>query len=81
MDNQLNALGFSPDHKLAIYMVLSSILNIGNIQFNDDDDNIGVEVNTKIFLCNAAALLKVNESELESVLISHTREVEKLQIK
>lgn len=83
MDENFSKFGFSTNHKQVIYMVLSAILNLGNIQFDTltNGDSINIKVESRNFLCNAAALLKVDELELESVLTSHIREVGKLQIK
>lgn len=83
MDENMNLLGFSKNHKQAIYMILSAILNLGNIEFGvqSDDNSSYIEKDKRIFLNNAAMLLKVDVLELESVLISHTRETGKLQIK
>lgn len=83
VDENLSALGFTTNHKQAIYMILSAILNLGNIQFNAlaNDESSYIEIDSRTFLCNAAALLKVEELELEGVMISRTREIGKHQIK
>lgn len=64
-------------------MVLSAILNLGNIQFDalTNDDSSHIKIDSDNFLCNAAALLKVDKLELEDVLISRTRQIGKLQTK
>lgn len=82
VDENLSALGFSTNHKQVIYMVLSAILNLGNIQFDTStNDDSHITVDSQNFLCNASALLKVDELELKDVLTSHTRGVGKLEIK
>lgn len=83
VDENLSTLGFSTNQKQAIYMVLSAILNVGNIHFDAliNDDRIQINVDSHGFLRNAAVLLKINESDLEDVLICHIREVGKTQIK
>lgn len=82
VDENMSALGFSTERKQTIYMVLSAIMNLGNIQFDTlADDSICIKIDSRQFLCNAAALLKLDEMQLEDVLISHTREVGNLQIK
>lgn len=64
-------------------MVLSAILNLGNIQFDEStiDNSSCIKNESQKFLYNTAALLKVNESELWDVLICFTREVGNQQIK
>lgn len=83
VDDNMSTLGFSTKHKHAIYMILSAILNLGNIQFDTltNGESVYITIDSRKFLCNAAALLKLNETELEDILICHTREVGKLQIK
>lgn len=83
MDENFSAHGFTADHKNVTYMVLSAILNLGNIQFDamTNDDSSYIKIESRNFLCNAAILLKVDELELEDVLIRHTRVMGKLQIK
>lgn len=56
---------------------------MGNIQFDElaNGGSSYIKIDSRNFLCNAAALLKVDELELEGVLISHTREIGKHQIK
>lgn len=77
VDENLSAVGFTTNQKQIIYMILSAVLNLGNIQFDSltNEDGIYIEATSRNFLHNAAALLKVDELELEGVLISHIREV------
>lgn len=58
-------------------MVVSAILNLGNIQFEEGNENESacLKTQSRKFLYNAAALLKVPDSELEDVLLCHTRSV------
>lgn len=64
-------------------MVLSAILNLGNIQFEvaSNDDDCFIKVETRMFLNNAAVLLKISEFELEDAITMHTRIVGNQQIK
>lgn len=64
-------------------MVLSAILNLGNIEFYESpaDNTSRIKNESKKFVCNAAALLKISEIELEGVLTCFTREVGNQQIK
>lgn len=78
----MTALGFTSLDKQTIYTVLSGILNLGNIEFETDNDNgCIVPIESRTFLCSAAALLKIDESELQDALICHTRIVANQQIK
>lgn len=82
VDNKLTALGFTLLDKQTIYMVLAAILNLGNIDF-EENNNDGCFIRTESlkFLCSIAALLKIDESELKDALICHTRVVGNQQIK
>lgn len=64
-------------------MILSAILNLGNIEFESTNDEIDciIKINTRKFLCNAAALLNTNEMELEDAITCHTRIVGNQSIK
>lgn len=83
VDENLSAFGFSTNNKKHVYKVLSAILNLGNIRFepSNNDEGISIEIKSRSFLCNAATLLKIDESELEDVLTNHIREVGQAQIK
>lgn len=64
-------------------MILSAILNLGNIEFETSlctDESCSIKIESRKYLCNAAALLNLNEMELEDVLITHSREVNNQQI-
>lgn len=64
-------------------MILAAILNLGNIQFESltDDDSCNVTTASHIYLCNAAALLGVDERELTDGLTSLTLEMGDHRIK
>lgn len=63
-------------------MVLSAILNLGNIQFDaSPNDDSCIKIDSRNFLTNAAALLKVDEMELENALTTHAGEIGKSIIK
>lgn len=82
-DKNLDTLGLSSCQKNAMYMVLSAILNLSNIEFDasTDGDNSCIKTDSYKFLCHVAALLKVNESDLKDVLTSHTIKLNNQQIK
>lgn len=64
-------------------MLLSAILNVGNIQFEatTDSESCYITIESQPFLCNAAALLNINKTELEDGLTSYTRVAGNQQIK
>lgn len=73
VDESLTKLGFTENNKNDIYKILSTILNLGNIQFTSiDGDNCSIENATRGFLSNAATLLNVDVLELECALTSRT---------
>lgn len=83
LNENLNELGFTINDRTKIYMILSAILNLGNIEFESlsDDDSCNITVTSRIFLCNAAALLGTNERELADSLTSITLGMCNQQIK
>lgn len=83
VDNKLSTLGFTERNKKEIYMVLSAILNLGNIELEakTNHDSCSITSESQIFLCNAAALLNTNMKELEETLTSNTRVIGNQQIK
>lgn len=83
LDNSLSKLKFTADNKRTIYIILSAILNLGNVRFTSttNDDSCCISIESRKFLYNAASLMNVNEIELESALISYTREFGHQQIK
>lgn len=82
MDNYLDKFSFTAKNKNTIYMILAAILNLGNVQFETAaNDESFINVETRIFLYNSAALLNINEMDLEDALISHTREVNNQKFK
>lgn len=68
-------LGFSVEQKTIIYKILSAILNIGNIQFEETGNNEGCSVKreSRVFLSSAAAMLNIKEAQLEETLTTFTR--------
>lgn len=64
-------------------MILAAILNLGNIQFESlsNDDGCNIETASRIYLCNAAALLGADEGDLEEGLTSRTLELASQKIK
>ncbi|XP_055307476.1 myosin heavy chain 95F-like [Sitodiplosis mosellana] len=83
VDENLSGLGFTINNKKSIYIILAAILNLGNIQFESltDDDSCNVTIASNIYLCNAAALLGVDERELADGLTSLTLEMGNQRIK
>lgn len=82
IENNLSLLGFSEQKRKTIYKILSAILNLGNIQFDELTNNGStIKIDSRKFLCFSAALLGIDEIELEDALVTHTREVNKLKIK
>lgn len=82
VDSNLSMLGFTASIKNTIFMVLSAILNLGNIRFGTtNNDGCAIEIESRNYLANAAALLNVNELELEDALTCHTRFIGNQQIK
>lgn len=69
--------------KKNIYSVLSAILNLGNIEFDttNGDEDCSIKIESRIYLCNAAALLNLNVMELEGTLTSQTREIGSQRVK
>lgn len=80
----LDHIGLTENEKDSICFILSTILNLGNIQFqmyDSNNDGCFVTNESKVFLCNAAFCLKIDELELEDNLTNHSREVAKQIIK
>ncbi|XP_055308313.1 myosin heavy chain 95F-like [Sitodiplosis mosellana] len=77
LEKNLSKLGFTMNDKKNIYSVLSAILNLGNVEYEkiSSDESCSIKIESRKYLCSAAALLNINEVELEEVLTSHTREV------
>lgn len=75
IDTRLTSLGFSDGQKNGIYTILSAILNLGNIQFENlpySDDRSIVTEKSQLFLDHVAVLLKINRSTLQDAFISRT---------
>lgn len=83
MDRKFSTLGFTAFEKNRIYMVLSAILNLGNIEFEPkaNVESCSIEIGSRDYLSKASASLNIKEDELEDALICHTREVGIQQIK
>lgn len=83
LDEKLSTFGLTKNDKNSIYMIVSAILNLGNVEFdeNTNDNSTSITIESRKFLYNSAALLKVTESELEDVLTCITREVCNQKIK
>lgn len=82
VDVNLDRLGLTEDEKKLIYMVLSSILNLGNIKFDTtDDQSCYITSGSEIFLDNASRLLDIDRLTLEDALTRCSREIGKQHIK
>lgn len=82
VEKSLIKLGFTMDSINAIFKTLSSILNLGNIQFDAISDNAcSIDNTTHSFLSNAAAMLNVDVLELECILTGRMINVADQQIK
>lgn len=82
VDVSLDHLGLSKDEKKHVYAVLSSILNLGNIEFETtDDEQCCVTRESEMFLNNAAQLLDIDKLILKDALTSYSREIGKQHIK
>lgn len=77
LEKNLSILGFTIQDKKSIYSVLSAILNLGNIEFETvhSSESCVIQIDSRKYLCNAAALLNLNETELEVILTNHIRDV------
>lgn len=81
---KINSIHFGlqqPINKL-YYMVLSAILNLGNVEF-EGNSNGGCFITNESqkFLCDAGTLLNIDKLELEDAMTSHTRVIGNQQIK
>lgn len=73
IDTRLSSLGFSDGQKHVIYIILSVILNLGNLQFQNElssNDGCFVTEESQPFLDNVAVLLNINRSTLQHVFTS-----------
>lgn len=78
----MDMFGYTQDQKNDIFAILSSILNLGNIQFQKDDNNICIiEASTRKFLQRVSSLLNIDELELETALTCRIRKIAYQQIK
>lgn len=70
VDAAFKTLGFSEEMIFTIYKVLSSILHLGNITFDENDRN-DCELNngSRKWLSSAAELLGVDENIIEQSLL------------
>lgn len=75
MDKKITALGFTASNKTIIYKILSAILNLGNIQFEEtkNDEGCLIRIESRDFLRTAATMLNINESDLEGALTRRIR--------
>lgn len=82
VDENLGAFGFTKDKKRAVYMILSAILNLGNIEFQTNtDDGCFIQIESEESLRNAALLLNVDKLVLQNALTSRSREIANQTIK
>ena len=73
--------GFSLGEILAIYSIISAVLHIGNLQFDDscltDKEPCALTANSAEGMKLISQLLEVKEKNLRKVLVFKTREVSK----
>ena len=63
-------------------MILSAILNLGNIEFQTNtDDGCFIQIESEESLRNAALLLNVDKLVLQNALTSRSREIANQTIK
>lgn len=68
--NTVNNILIKLGLKSITYTVLSAILNLGNVQFEDNKDKKAeISSHTELFLNNASKLLNVSTLELKSSLL------------
>lgn len=73
IDTRLSSLGFSNGQKHVIYVILSAILNLGNLEFQNElhsSDCCVVTEESQPFLDNVALLLNMNRSTLQHAFTS-----------
>lgn len=76
VDDILQSFGASTDSKLKIYKLLSVILHLSNVVFDESNNTCSVTTQTKIHLQISADLLGIETSELEQALLNqHIAEI------
>ena len=73
LDHCLEYMGFEQDEKLFIWSNLASILNLGNIKFEETyipgkHDVVNVKSSTQIYLEKAANLIGISTENLHQIL-------------
>lgn len=82
VDETLSSLGFTTSDKQTIHMNLSAILNLGNVEFvEDDSDYCVIRGESMKFLYYAADLLNIEQQQLSDALTTHTRLIGGQEIK
>lgn len=73
LDMALSSFGYSIESKNLMYGWLAAILHLGEIQFdqNENDYVSDVSESTKVFLNYAACLLNVKEDHLMKAMLEH----------
>lgn len=69
----LSSFGYSEEGNLTIFKLVASILNLGNISFQEKKDNSGtteIAETSKCYLKNAADLMDISAETLEKALIT-----------
>ncbi|XP_031625659.1 myosin heavy chain 95F-like [Contarinia nasturtii] len=82
IDTSLHSFGLTRDEINSVYMVLSAILNLGNIQFEaNEDESCYITSVSECFLDNSAHLLNIDTFQLKDALTNRSREISGQQIK
>ncbi|CAI5456126.1 unnamed protein product [Caenorhabditis angaria] len=76
LDNALNVLGFTEDHRLSIYKIISTVLHLGNVYYrtkrNMSTDSEIVEIANSTELKWVSFLLEINYDQLVDALLQRT---------
>lgn len=74
-DQILASLGLTEVKRFTIYKIMSAILHLGNIDFEETDFGVQVNVSTKDHIVIASQLLNVSSDDLERAILFRSIEV------
>lgn len=77
VENALDHFGLSKSTRMSLFKILSGILFMGNIDFDDIDGGCRVSDNSKQVLITVASLFGIQTNELEECVT--TREIHSLR--
>lgn len=73
VDENLEAVGIKSEERMQIYRILSAILHLGNIVFEEKSSGkCEISAQSRTHLEHTVNLLKIDEKSLESALLSRT---------